>query len=1210
MTVRDDRGDVKQTTTGFRGPLMVQSLTSAKSKFLSLEVLLDLLRESKHAPTSSELRTRLRARRIRLTDYEVIRLLRDLRNEGLVSLDRRRWSAHKALPKVTPDSSPLDGEPPTVSVPIPGRPLPQLDQDWTPRKSWIFEGSTASVEQPTVEHIDNELFTGPWGTFRRLLGYYTDCVRKDGGCEASANIPDLGNKFTVIQSAGSWYPRAGQKWRYTLPASEHLQGLFQTLTSSGEAGALILGYPIWIYLDSDTAENDPFMKPIFTYQLDYELIENGVRIWSDDPLPDINYDWLRYSLKTPEQQRSFLTVAGLMRRVSDEEAADDGSGTNLRPDFSALGNAVMTFFGTQVRQPLNPESLSRLSSTDRPQTGIYNHAVIMAANRTRYTQSLLKDLSRIQKSPDEELDSTALKRVFRESSDITKENDQTLEEKDKKTPQDPASVVVDNLELNSEQRDAVASLITNDITVVTGPPGTGKSQVVVSAVANARLRNQKVLFASRNHKAIDSVVLRPEMMTTDEVPIIVRANNKANDISFNFSNAIGQLLTAPHDASAAERAELLKQQTRDHLKTRGELTVKANIAVDLREKIAYIEEELSRLSDDWSEGEIQALDNCSEIFPSEEVIQLEKSLARLPRFKEPLRFWQHVLLWFLSRPVWRLTGKINRRLDKKIPDWSERLPGKGVSELLYLNERTPKLRAAATYCRGRIEQKPLETLASEATAVEDLFAGVERETKEITSLGGRALSSDTAARVGFPPDEDRESMASLRTALSNYSNPLLDDGIRQQTYQALTQNLPKLLWHYPAWAVTNLSIASRIPLVPGMFDIAIIDEASQCDIPSAIPILFRAKRAGVVGDRYQLSHTTNLSRSRDNMICRAHKIVSLREQRFSYIDTSLFDLFAETNGVNPIWLLDHYRCAFGIAEYANQTFYGSRLRIVTAADRLRIPAGQEPGIHWSEINSTIEGRTNGCVAPEEAEQIATSLRKLLVDDQFEGTVGVVTPFQQQKQLIYQCISLDPEIVNAGVRANLIVDTAHGFQADERDVMFMSLCGGPDMPAGSLAFLRKTANLLNVAATRARAVLHIIGNKTWAVQCGISHISALTRPPRARPEVNSPIDNRFESPWERKLYHALVERGLNPIPQYPLLGRRLDFALIAEGKDPIDLEVDGARFHLEPDGSRRRDDIWRDITVRGAGWTVMRFWVHDLRDRMDHCVDQIEKKWGA
>ena len=40
MAVRDGRGDEKQTTTGFRGPLMVQSLTSAKSKFLSLALAL------------------------------------------------------------------------------------------------------------------------------------------------------------------------------------------------------------------------------------------------------------------------------------------------------------------------------------------------------------------------------------------------------------------------------------------------------------------------------------------------------------------------------------------------------------------------------------------------------------------------------------------------------------------------------------------------------------------------------------------------------------------------------------------------------------------------------------------------------------------------------------------------------------------------------------------------------------------------------------------------------------------------------------------------------------------------------------------------------------------------------------------------------------------------------------------------------------------
>ena len=59
---------------------------------------------------------------------------------------------------------------------------------------------------------------------------------------------------------------------------------------------------------------------------------------------------------------------------------------------------------------------------------------------------------------------------------------------------------------------------------------------------------------------------------------------------------------------------------------------------------------------------------------------------------------------------------------------------------------------------------------------------------------------------------------------------------------------PFLLEQFPAWAVTNLSVGRLIPLAPGIFDLSVFDEASQCDIASAIPILFRSKRAAVVGD--------------------------------------------------------------------------------------------------------------------------------------------------------------------------------------------------------------------------------------------------------------------------------------------------------------------------------------------------------------------------
>ena len=60
MAVRDDRSDVKQTTTGFRGPLMVQSLTSAKSKFLSLDSIMEAIRTSADMTTDENSRKRLK----------------------------------------------------------------------------------------------------------------------------------------------------------------------------------------------------------------------------------------------------------------------------------------------------------------------------------------------------------------------------------------------------------------------------------------------------------------------------------------------------------------------------------------------------------------------------------------------------------------------------------------------------------------------------------------------------------------------------------------------------------------------------------------------------------------------------------------------------------------------------------------------------------------------------------------------------------------------------------------------------------------------------------------------------------------------------------------------------------------------------------------------------------------------------------------------
>ena len=94
-----------------------------------------------------------------------------------------------------------------------------------------------------------------------------------------------------------------------------------------------------------------------------------------------------------------------------------------------------------------------------------------------------------------------------------------------------------------------------------------------------------------------------------------------------------------------------------------------------------------------------------------------------------------------------------------------------------------------------------------------------------------------------------------------------------------------------------------------------------------------------------------------------------------------------------------------------------------------------------------------------------------------------------------------------------------------------------------------------------------------------------------------------------LFDALVEAGLTPLPQHPVSSRRLDIALIRQDGSnmKIDIEVDGD-CHRNPDGTRKEDDIWRDIQLQALGWKVMRFWTYELREDMDRCIREIMNAW--
>jgi len=1191
------------------------------------EAILQVLQNSHVGLTSSEIRSRLLVESLKLANHEVLKELRILQSNDLVRLERGRWTivaTHKTNPALGPVAD--IGTLQVVTARSP-QPISSGPVAWTPSKSPLLVRSVPPESEP-VEDPEPVRFSGPWGSFRKLLSYYADCIRNDEGYEASDFMTNCGKSFFFLRQIGSWYPRAGQQWKMRIPLGPNLQNFMRNVGSLREDRTLLLGYPFHIWSKPDQPGTESvFVKPIFTYQLTISALDaNGIEILCEDPWPEVNLDWLNYAIKEQNQQRAFLSICGLMDRGRGDESFGDVGSMLDKPDLLTLANGVNTFFGPQIREPLRPQSTPSISFSERPVSGIYNRAILMIGNRTRYTRSLLRELSRITACSDEELDKTALRFIFKSSdrneetpkrvSDMQVEISQAENEGRKQDDKDfleegvHEGTVLETFSLNGDQRRAVASLVASELTVVTGPPGTGKSQVASAAMINARLRDQTAIFSSRNHKAIDAVVFR--INEDPNKQLIIRSNSKEDPfLRFGFEEALTKLFSEEYDQNAGPMWEKIRGRLYDLLKNRGEWGMQVNKVQKLRDNLGDLEQQMENLSEKWTPGMKAEMGAVSGFFPRKSVERIENALKPLRSVNKPVHLIVRIIWRVRSAVLCMSRKRIVKYFRKYCPSWPILTRGSCYRSLCNLAGQIPDLLSAAMYCDLKVKSNPIENELKGLSSLEELVSRIKSISEELEKIVPDALDLDLARRTGLPPEEDREKLAALRSALRGLGQTIADAANRNAVQSALKDNSALLMEHFPLWAVTNLGIGSRFPLVGGLFDIAIIDEASQCDIPSAIPIMFRAKRVGVIGDPRQLSHITKIKGTRDALLRKRHGITQVNnEQRFSYPDTSLYDLFAQTNNVMPILLRDTYRSISDIAEYSNQSFYGGLLRVATAAERLNIPRDMRPGIQWTDVISEIHSAgAHGCFAQDEVASVVDIVKKIVVEAQFEGTVGVVTPFVQQKVRINDILT---QVIpwESRRRVQLLVDTAHGFQGDERDVMILSLCCGPSMPQGSRGFVRHTANLMNVAVSRARAVLHVVGNRIWVRDSGIPHIARLAAPPRAAGPRRTSSQSRWyphESPWEKVLFDALRDKGLHPEPQHPILGRRLDIALIREEKK-IDIEVDGDRYHRNPDGTRKRDDVWRDIQLQGAGWKVERFWVYQLRDDLDGCVNKIIKSW--
>ncbi|MEN9443262.1 MAG: hypothetical protein RIS47_152, partial [Bacteroidota bacterium] len=142
-----------------------------------------------------------------------------------------------------------------------------------------------------------------------------------------------------------------------------------------------------------------------------------------------------------------------------------------------------------------------------------------------------------------------------------------------------------------------------------------------------------------------------------------------------------------------------------------------------------------------------------------------------------------------------------------------------------------------------------------------------------------------------------------------------------------------LLGTFPIWLLNMKDIYKALPLQKDLFDLAIIDEATQCDIAACLPIFQRAKRVVVTGDPKQLRHISFLAGAvQGHLMARYNLKASGKDSDFfDYRNQSILDVVADrlVSQQQVSFLNEHFRSVPSIIRFSNEAFYNNSLHIMT-----------------------------------------------------------------------------------------------------------------------------------------------------------------------------------------------------------------------------------------------------------------------------------------
>lgn len=768
--------------------------------------------------------------------------------------------------------------------------------------------------------------------------------------------------------------------------------------------------------------------------------------------------------------------------------------------------------------------------------------------------------------------------------------------------------------LSNMQKKALKNALLSEISYIQGPPGTGKSHTISALALISICLNKRILVVSQKPPAVKVVREKVEEFL-NVFPGITSVIYFDKDFKKKLRESTKLILDITDNKYKLEKEvqELKREVEKINNKldeinneiheTKEEL--KKNL--DIQFEYSKVNEELVKFIEYFSSiyHNLSKDQNCS-IGISGDLIQ--RIGDKLQKIKETEKNFQDNRVSIIYKfNTLRCASKklIGVEYDYLLKVFKERNISHYLDDLIKLNEKYKDLKIIRRKIRDNNDQlnKKLDSLLKEREKLQNQFVKLSYKHKVYSLL--------------LLPDK-YENLEKFVKMLGHKKAPVI------KSYMGKI-NWDSLLSVFPVWISEIRNIGEILPMKPNMFDIVIVDEASQVNLAEIFPIFYRGKNICIVGDHKQLSLISTglsfqLSTKLDALIWEKYKPGNMHyrdgiTRNLTVTRASILDFVrSEYNNFNirEVMLDEHFRSLPALAKFTNEKFYEDKLKIMTETpDKvfvktfypIRVVNGKRDNdkIIQEEINAVVD-LLNFLIKGERKEYLSNVALNCFLNCSY--SIGVISPIRNHIEAIKERIDFE---FNADLidKYSLIAGTPEELQGHERDIMIISLCLDEDCFKSSNHYQNK--NRLNVATSRAKyftfIVYSAIPNNFNLILSYVKHFNF--EPDVAKPviieEVENPLGWKFnpqnyESEFERIVFHYLNKyiesrssvSELKIYNQVKTCGqKRLDFVVYnLINKKFAALEVDG-QFHFSDTGKEySAEHLERIEILRRAGWKII------------------------